>query len=134
CGPARREALDPSSGTHLLAGAPEPEYLSDPPTSGTHEPVPLLSGVRDEPLGRAAQVGQLEAGAVLLQHRDLDADQLATLEGLAGEGIVVVPNPDLPAPVVATAWLFKQTCEAVDVAALQGFLDEHAGATSAEHG
>ena len=37
------------------------------------------------------------------------------------------PNPDLPGPVVATAWLFKRTCDAVDADALQEFVDERVG-------
>jgi len=126
CGPARREALDPASASHVLAGA-EPEYTTDPPTSGAHAPGPVLSGVLDEPLDRPAQVGALEAGGVLLQHRDLDADELAELESLAGDSVAVVPNPDLPDRVVATAWLFKQTCDAVDVEALEGFVADRLG-------
>lgn len=127
CEPEQRERFDPASGTHVLVGAAEPGYRSDPPTSGPHEPGALLSGVRAEPLSRPAQVGQLEAGAVLVQHRDLDPDALAELEALAGEGVVVVPNPDLPAPVVATAWLFKLTCATVDAAAIEAFVDAHLG-------
>lgn len=127
CDEPQQERFDPASGTHVLAGAPDPGYRSDPPTSGPHVPGPVLSGVRDEPLSRPAQVGQLEAGAVLLQHRDLDADALAALEELAGDGVVVLPNADLPAPVVATAWLFKLTCGDVDADALGAFVDEHLG-------
>ena len=37
------------------------------------------------------------------------------------------PNPDLPAPVVATAWLFKRTCDEVDVPALEAFIDQRRG-------
>jgi Protein of unknown function (DUF3105) len=127
CESERREALDPASSVHVLSG-PEPQYTSDPPTSGPHEPAPILSGVRDEPLPRPNQVGHLEAGGVLLQYGpDLDPAELADLEGLAGEGVVVVPNEDLPAPVVATAWLVKQSCATVDTAAIGRFVDDHLG-------
>jgi len=127
CGPERREALDPASSVHVLSG-PEPEYRSDPPTSGPHAPGPVLSGVRDEPLARPAQVGDLESGGVLLQFRPgLDPADEAALEALAGEGVAVAPNPDLPSPVVATAWLTKQECDGVDVDALQAFVDAHVG-------
>jgi drug/metabolite transporter (DMT)-like permease len=128
CEPARREALDPASANHVLAGSTdEPGYRTDPPTSGPHAPGSPRSGVLDEPLTRPAQVGSLEAGGVLLQHRDLSDDELADLAALAGDGVAVVPNPDLPERVVATAWLFKQACDAVDVDALQGFVDAHLG-------
>jgi hypothetical protein len=124
CGRIRREALDPAFLTHVLSDAGA-EYTSDPPTSGPHQPGPEVQGVVHEPLTRPIQVGVLERGDVLLQHRpDLPADQLADLEGLAGDGVVVAPNPDLDDPVVATAWLYKRACEAVDVDALQQFVDE----------
>jgi len=128
CGPARREALDPASASHVVGGD-EPEYRTDPPTSGPHAPGTLLSGVLDEPLSRPAQVGALEAGGVLLQHRDLEDDELARLEALAAEieGVAAAPNPDLPDRVVATAWLFKQVCSSVDVDALRAFAEDHAG-------
>ena len=127
CGPERREALDPASATHVLPGADEPAYLTDTPTSGPHSPGTLLSGVLDEPLSHPAQVGTLEAGGVLLQHRDLEPAELAELEALAGEDVAVAPNPGLADRVVATAWLFKQTCDGVDVDALRAFAEAHVG-------
>ncbi len=127
CGDEVQERFDPST-NHVLPGAAEPEYLSDPPTSGPHQPGPARSGVVDEPLSRPVQVGQLEAGAVLLQHaEDLPGDQLAELQALAGDLVIVGPNGDLPAPVVATAWTFKLECQAVDAAAIAEFVAEHRG-------
>jgi hypothetical protein len=123
CGPAVREALDSNLG-HVLPGSPEPTYLTDPPTSGPHTPGAKPSGVLASPLPRPAQVGALEAGAVLVQYRD-PAD-LEALRPLAGGSTIVAPNPGLPERVVATAWLFKQTCTAVDVDALRRFAADHA--------
>ena len=128
CGPITREALDSSYLVHVLADADDVQYTSDPPTSGPHQPGPVGGGSLDEPLTRARQVGILELGYVLLQFGpDLPADDLTALHALAGPGVVVAPNPDLPAPVVATAWTYKRTCDAVDVAALQEFIDERSG-------
>lgn len=128
CGPITREALDPAFLVHVLGDEAGLEYTSDPPTSGPHQPGPPAEGVVDEPVTRPVQVGILERGDVLLQHDpDLDEQSLADLEGLAGDGVVVAPNPDLPEPVVATAWLFKRTCRAVEVTALQEFVDERVG-------
>jgi hypothetical protein len=127
CGPIRREVLDPAYLVHVL-GEDGAEYRSDPPTSGPHLPAPGFQGVVDEPLSRPVQVGILERGDVLVQHDpDLAADDRAALEELAGDGVVVAPNPDLPDTVVATAWLFKRTCEAVDVAAIEDFIAERKG-------
>ncbi|MGH9275923.1 MAG: DUF3105 domain-containing protein [Acidimicrobiales bacterium] len=128
CGPITREALDSAYLVHVLGTATDVQYTSDPPTSGPHQAGPDVDGVVDEPITRPIQVGILEQGDVLLQHGpDLPAADLADLKALGGPGVVVAPNPDLPAPVVATAWTYKRTCEAVDVAALQEFIDERVG-------
>lgn len=128
CGPITREALDSSYLVHVLADAEDVEYTSDPPTSGPHQPGLVGGGSLDEPLPRPRQVGILELGHVLLQFGpDLPAADLTALHALAAPGVVVAPNPDLPAPVVATAWTYKRTCDSVDVAALQEFIDERSG-------
>jgi hypothetical protein len=124
CGPIRREALDQRFLTHVLGDA-HVEYTSHPPTSGPHQPTPELPPVITRQIAEPVQVGVLEAGDVLIQHRDdLSAKDRGVLEGLAGKGVHVAPNPDLPAAVVATAWLYKRTCSAVDADALREFVDE----------
>lgn len=125
CGPIQREALDSAYLVHVLGDDTDVEYTSDPPTSGPHQPGPPVEGVVEEPITRPIQVGILERGDVLIQHRpSVSAGDLAEL---GTEGVVIAPNPDLPAPVVATAWTYKRTCDAVDVAALQEFIEERAG-------
>jgi len=128
CGPVTREALDPAYLVHVLGTDDGLEYTSDPPTSGPHQATPPVEGVVDAPVPRPVQVGILERGDVLLQHDPaLPAAERAALEALAGEGVVVAPNPDLPSPVVATAWLFKRTCDEVEVSALEDFVEERRG-------
>jgi hypothetical protein len=128
CGPVQREALDPAYLVHVLGDATDVEYGSDPPTSGPHQPAPSQQGALDEPLARPVQVGILERGDVLIQHRpDLPAEERAALVDLAGDRVVVAPNPDLTEPIVATAWVFKQSCQALDLDALAAFIDQRAG-------
>jgi hypothetical protein len=122
-----REAFDPNSLQHVLPGGRVPEYLTNPPTSGPHVPGPPLKGVRTDVLDKPSQVGALEAGDVLIQHRDLDDASRKRLEALAGDQVIVAPNPDLPAEVVATAWVTKQSCSSVDSAALNAFITAHRG-------
>ncbi|MGI8661741.1 MAG: DUF3105 domain-containing protein [Acidimicrobiales bacterium] len=124
CGPTVREALD-SNLSHVLPGAPEPKYQTDPPTSGPHSPGASPAGVVSAPLSRPAQVGILEGGGVLVQYRD--AGDLEALRTLANETTVVAPNPGLDGPVVATAWLFKVRCSSVDTAALASFAMDRSG-------
>ncbi len=43
--------------------------------------------------------------------------------------MVLAPDPGLspPSRVVATAWIYKQTCTALDPTALATFVDQRAG-------
>ena len=128
CGPITREALDPAWLVHVVGNAAGVDYASDPPTSGPHQPAPPVEAVEDEPITRPVQVGILERGDVLVQYDpDLSDGDRARLEDLAGDGVVVAPNPELPDPIVATAWLYKRTCDDADVDSLQGFIDERLG-------
>ena len=106
CGSIRREALDPNYLVHVLPGAQGVRYVTDPPTSGAHQPAPRLAPVQRRPLPKPVQVGVLEGGRVLLQYRGLAPADVAQLEKLAGAQVVVAPNPDLPSAgrVTATAW------------------------------
>ncbi|MEO7427926.1 MAG: DUF3105 domain-containing protein [Acidimicrobiales bacterium] len=128
CGPPVREHLDPAYLVHVLGDGADVHYRSDPPTSGPHKAGPPVSGVVDAPIARPVQVGILERGDILLQHDPgLAAAPLADLERLAGAGIVVAPNPELPDLIVATAWTYKQRCTSVDLEALRAFIRAHAG-------
>ena len=129
CDPVRTEPLDRQYLVHVLPGAPDPAYRTDPPTSGPHQPTPPVEGVVTKPLSRPVQVGLLEEGRVLLQYQGLSSEDRARLEDLAGDMVVVAPNPDLPAgpEVVATAWVTKQTCERLDVDALAEFAEDQVG-------
>lgn len=132
CGDVQQERLDPDHLVHILPGADEPAFLTDPPTSGPHAPATAREGVAEVPLLRSEQVGQLEAGVVLVQHDgSLAADDLTALEALGdGPSVLVAPNPDLPAPVVATAWTRKLTCTSLGdggAEALAAFVAEFAG-------
>jgi hypothetical protein len=138
CGPVRREPLD-SRSVHVLPGADPPEYRTDPPTSGPHLPAPSTEDVRDAPIAAPVQVGLLEEGNVLIQHVGLPADERAEVEALAGDGVIVAPADALPddAAVVATAWVTKQVCGAVDPAALTAlttFAADHVDRGPGQHG
>lgn len=135
CGPVRREPLD-SRSVHILPGADEPEYKTDPPTSGPHLPSPSTEDVRDEPIAAPIQVGLLEEGEVLIQHVGLSEPERDEVEALAGDGVIVAPAETLPegASVVATAWVTKQVCETVDVEALRAFAADHGDRVTGQHG
>jgi len=135
CGPVRREPLD-SRSFHLLPGADEPTYRTDPPTSGPHIASATPPSVSPDPISAPVQVGMLEEGTVLIQHRGLDATDREAVEGLGGDGVVVAPAESLPedATVVVTAWVTKQVCTGVDVDALRDFARDHRGEGPSGHG
>lgn len=121
------EPIDPGSARHVLPGAPEPAYATDPPTSGAHLPGTDARGAVRRPLPRPEQVAVLEEGGIVLQHRDLTERDRRRLEALAADDIVVAPNAGLDVPVMATAWRQRLRCQAVDDAALRTFIDAHRG-------
>jgi hypothetical protein len=129
CSPPIAEPIDPLSSQHLLPGTPEPAYLTNPPTSGAHRPGPLPARVRTSPLERPSQVAALEGGQVLVQYGHITPDARRRLVALAHQKdhVTVAPGRDLPSPVVATAWLFMQRCNRVDVHALRDFIAMHTG-------
>lgn len=119
-----REAEDPASSRHIVGDGPV-EYLTDPPTSGAHAAGPTPEGLVDVPIARPIQVRILEGGGVLIQFDPvIDGDRLAPL---AGVDTVVAPSTDLPSPVVATAWTWKLSCDAVDPDRLRTFADARRG-------
>ncbi|MFN0092452.1 MAG: DUF3105 domain-containing protein [Acidimicrobiales bacterium] len=132
CRPAEQTPLQADSG-HVLPGGAAPSYLTEPPTSGPHQPVPSAGRAYEEPLSRPVQVGLLEAGGVLLQHRGLAPDAAAELAELAGGLVTVAPNPDLDSAVVATAWRRIQRCERVERAELERFVARYAGQGPGAH-
>jgi Protein of unknown function (DUF3105) len=130
CGPAVQTPLDQLSTVHLLPGAPEPQYRTNPPTSGAHRVGGILPhGPVDTPISRPIQVRLLEVGSVLVQYRTdvaRAADALSPL-AIGNLRVTVAPNLTLPAPVVATAWTWMLSCRAVALPALRQFIAAHAG-------
>lgn len=106
--------------THVASTTNDPA-----PTSGPHSGAPVC-GVVSRPVPVDAQIHALEHGAVAYQYRDADvgADGVAALADLAedlGSLVLVAPNPQLDAPVVATAWNRKMRVDEVDVDRLRDF-------------
>jgi hypothetical protein len=134
CAAPTAEAIDPSSSQHILPGAPAPKYSTNPPTSGAHRPGPLPGEVLTSPLDKPAQVAALEGGQVLIQYGKITPEDRRKLATFAHrhDHVTVAPGRDLPAKVVATAWLFMQQCKRVDVGTLQEFVTAHAGAREAD--
>ena len=82
------------------------------------------SGLLTSPLIPAAQVNVLEGGGILVQYTaPVTEDDLASLLAATDAPLTIAPSTRLPATVVATAWTWKLTCDAVDIEALTTFAD-----------
>ncbi len=83
------------------------QYAQNPPVGGDHAPVWQNCGFYGEPIVDEMGVHSLEHGAVWITYSpDLPRPQLDILRDLAADQsyVLVSPYPNLPTPVVASAW------------------------------
>ncbi len=126
CGKPFAEPIDQNSSIHILPGQPDLPYTTNPPTSGAHRVAEIPTGTQLQPIPKPEQVNILESGRILIQYKGLKALQVAEVQRLQGDDVIVAPNNTLDAPIVATAWLFKMECASVDATALNRFVEAHA--------
>ncbi len=82
-------------------------YPETPPVGGIHRSSWQNCGIYSEPIPNEFAVHSLEHGAVWITYRpDLPAEEVEELRRLATgrSHVLVSPYPDLPAPIVASAW------------------------------
>jgi hypothetical protein len=82
-------------------------YPQTPPAGGIHNPAWQNCGIYDQPVPNENAVHSLEHGAVWITYQpDLPAEAVAQLRDLVSgwNYTLLSPYPDLPAPVVASAW------------------------------
>lgn len=82
-------------------------YQQTPPIGGPHFPIWQNCGVYTEPVPNQTAVHSLEHGAVWITYRpDLPESEVQLLRDLTHKQsfILLSPYPDLPSPVVASAW------------------------------
>ena len=130
CDPVRTEPLDRQYLVHVLPGAPDPGLPHRPADLRARTSPPHRSKASSPSRcpARSRSGCSRRAGCCSSTTGCPRADRTA-LEELAGEMVVVAPNPDLPdgVAVVATAWVTKQTCEAFVRGPLEAFAQDHAG-------
>ena len=101
------------------------DYEQTPPTGGEHNPVWQNEGFYDAPVRDENAVHTLEHGAVWITYDpDLPQDQKDQIRELV-EGqtcMLASPYPDLPSPVVASAWGKQLTLESADSPDLERFV------------
>src|SRR6266545_1613720 len=123
--------IDPSTGS---SKGLEPDYETDPPTSGPHDPTPIADGAYRSTPDPVNFVHSLEHGRIEIQYSPElpEADQLL-LKGIFDEdpdGVLLFPNPDMPYEVAVTAWTRLAGCASYDESVLdvvRDFRDQFRG-------
>ncbi len=110
------------------------DYEHDVPPGGDHSAAWQNCGIYDEPLPHENVVHSLEHGAVWIAYQpDLPADRIETLRRLVRQKlqssaeplVLLAPQPDLEAPIVATAWQVQLQLEDAADERLVQFLDRY---------
>ena len=100
-------------------------YAQSPPVGGEHNPIWQNCGFYDEPIRNETAVHSLEHGAVWITYSpDLPQDEIEHLQDLAQSNnyVLVSPYPDLPSPVVASAWGKQLKVESAEDPNLERFI------------
>ena len=100
-------------------------YDQTPPVGGSHNPVWQNCGVYTETIANENGVHSLEHGAVWITYRpdlpDLEVQTLQTLTRQSGFRLLS-PYPDLPSPIVISAWGYQLQVEQADDPRLKDFI------------
>jgi hypothetical protein len=115
---------------HLAEGEEPPEYSSDPPASGPHDPSPTEAGVfYDSEQPNPQLIHAMEHGAVIFWTNGLSEAEDTEFRDAVNEvfsqgyrSLIGVPYPALEGKVAMTAWGTLQVCDQVDPAAIEEFV------------
>lgn len=127
----QREARRPPSGVETFEDVPrghtegQISYEQTPPVGGLHWDVWQNCGFYSEPVRSENAVHSLEHGAVWITYRpDLSQEQVDRIQELASDNSYVLasPYPDLPSPVVASAWGKQLQLDSADDPRLKQFV------------
>ncbi len=117
---------------HVNPGQPV-DYDSDFPTSGPHDPNPVLPGVYTQEQRLEELVHSIEHGNIVIYVDQPGQVAINTLTAWAREfpgfwdGLVVVPRPGLGQEVVLTAWTHKLRLPEFEPEAAATFIDAYRG-------
>lgn len=127
--------LKDEGSTHIVKESGIPDYGTNPPTSGNHNPEQLADGAYSEMPPEWYFVHSLEHGRIEIQYSpDLpEKDQLA-LKGVFDEdpyGMLFFPNTKMPYEVAVTAWTQLMGCDKYEgqatLDAIRDFRDTYRG-------
>lgn len=103
-------------------------YEQNPPVGGSHSPAWQNCGGYTEPIVNENGVHTLEHGAVWITYQpdlpDLEVQALQTLTRQSGFRLLS-PYPDLPSPIVISAWGYQLQIEQADDPRLKDFIEQY---------
>ena len=103
-------------------------YDQTPPVGGSHSPVWQNCGVYSEPIANENGVHSLEHGAVWITYQpDLLDSEVQALQTLTRQSSfrLLSPYPDLPSPIVISAWGYQLHIEQADDPRLRFFIERY---------
>ena len=103
-------------------------YAQIPPVGGIHNPVWQNCGVYTSPVTNENAVHSLEHGAIWITYQpDLPADQVEELQTLTRQSgfRLLSPYPDLPSPVVVSAWGYQLKLDNAGDTHLNAFIEKY---------
>lgn len=109
-------------------------YLQIPPVSGPHASIWQNCGVYLEPVRDEAAVHSLEHGIIWITYRpDLPDAEVERLREITRQNNsrLLSPYPDLPSPIVVTAWGYQLKLESTDDERLAQFIRQYERASTA---
>ena len=103
-------------------------YDQTPPVGGPHSPVWQNCGVYTESITNESGVHTLEHGAVWITYQpDLPDPEIQALQTLIRQSgfRLLSPYPDLPSPIVISAWGYQLQIEQADDPRLKDFIEQY---------
>ncbi len=103
-------------------------YEQTPPVGGPHSPVWQNCGVYTESIANENGVHSLEHGAVWITYQpDLLDSDIQALQALTRQSgfRLLSPYPNLPSPIVISAWGYQLQVEQADDPRLKDFIEQY---------
>jgi hypothetical protein len=127
--------LDDEGNTHITKESEIPDYKTNPPTSGNHNPQQMADGAYAEQPDPWYAVHSMEHGRIEIQYSpDLPEEDQLALKGVFDQrpdGVLLFPNADMPYEVAVTAWTQLMGCDkyagAATLDAVRDFRDTYIG-------
>ncbi len=123
----------PDNGRKHVEPGESVNYEEDFPTSGPHDPNPVVPGVYSQAQQPKQLVHSLEHGNIVVYYDQPKAQVTKALESWANQfpgawdGVVVTPKAGLGKSVVLTAWTKQLNLSEFDPEAAASFIDEYRG-------